>query len=182
MILTQQFATIMEYYAINQEPIRLFTYKASEEDTLNPPGFVSIFDYELNEAELEEYSLVFVKTQRAFGLYSLSNEGAEYIGIGETPEEALAHGIYQIIRRDHWHSELPFIPLVDFTEAWIIDEVECLPTSHAVHMTAEDLQEYEEIDSVWVSEYAPSQFAWSSNFVNAVEMLIPHLPQSWQVH
>lgn len=182
MILTHQFASIMQDFAINLEPIRLFTYRAKDEVTYTPPGFVSIFDYELNDAELEQYSLVFVKTRRAYGIYSLSNEGAEYIGLGDTPEEALAHGIYQIIRCDHWDSELPFLPVVEFTEAWIVDEAECLPARHAVHMTTEELKEYESVDSVWVSEYAPSQFAWSPSFVDAVELLLPHLPQSWRVH
>lgn len=182
MLLPPQFASIIEDFAINQEPIRLFVYKSTEDDQFNPPGFLTIFDYELNEAELEEYSLIFVKTRRAYGLYMLSNEGAEYIGLGDTPEEALAHGVYQIVRRDHWHSELPFLPSVEFTEAWIADEVECLPAQYAVHMTTEELKEYDSLDSVWVTEYAPSQFIWSPNFVNAVEALLPHIPQSWKVH
>lgn len=182
MLLTQEYASIAEDFAIDAEPIRLFTYRAQSEDTLNPPGFVSIFNYELNEEEMNLYSLVFTKSIRAYGLYSLSNEGAEYIGLGSTPEEALAHGVYQTVRCDFWHNGLPFLPDIEHTDAWIVDEAECIPTRHSVHVDEETLTESEGIETVWVTEYAPSQFAWSLTFVAAVECLLPHLPTSWKVH
>ena len=183
MLLPPQFVSVLDDFVLSLEPVRLWIYTATEGCTNNPPAHLSVFDYELNEDERTQYSLQFKETRRAYGLYTFSNEGAEYIGLGETKEPALAHGIYQILRQEHWDCSLPFIPSIEYTEAWIIDDKECLPAIYAPkNMDEEELEEYQGLDSIWSVEYAPNQFIWSPNYVNAVEILLMHIPESYEVH
>ena len=39
-----------------------------------------------------------------------------------------------------------------------------------------------QVDDVWVCEYAPNEFVWSDQFENVVKLLLPHLPESHEVH
>jgi len=184
MLLPPQYISVIEDFALTTEPINLWVYQCSEECSFHAPEELSIFDYELNEQERQEYSLVFKKRHRAYGMYSFTNEGPLYIGMGATEEEALAHGVYQIVRKEHWDGGLPFSPSIEYTEAWIsYDGKECLPALFAPKvMDDEELGEYKGLDHVWSVEYAPNQFLWASEYVDAVETLLLNLPESYEVH
>jgi len=189
---------IFKDLAITEQPERLWAYvDRDNDDTFCPKSYLHIYDYALNSDELEEYNLKPVPLQpsagfKAYGMYEMTSEGAIYKGWGETTHFCVAHTLYQAIRQDFWKSNLGFNPTINFCEAMVFGETECIPTKYMRFENKEEMNDYIEthaerptqqfVDDVWVIEYAPSQFKWATEFEDAVKALLPHLPENFEVH
>ena len=157
---------------------------------IDPEHYVHIFDYELTAEEQDEQSLKPVATfqnKDMYGLYGMTNEGAQFFGFGPTEEECIAHTVYQAIRMDFWGAALGFIPLISFEEILVVGDSECIPTQHIRYQSDEErlaLLGEEEPGSQdgWAIEDAPSQWDWAMSFRAAVEKIYEYLPTSWEVH
>ena len=163
---------------------------------IDPKHYVHIFDYELTAVEQDEQSLEPVATfqnKNMYGLYGMTNEGAQFFGFGPTEEECIAHTVYQAIRMDFWGSNVGFVPLISYEEILVVGEDECLPTQHIRYRSEDELQDL--IDGMnikepvnqgygegWAIEHAPSQWSWAMSFRAAVEKIYEYLPSSWEIH
>lgn len=172
--------------AVESMPIArgdFYLYGDNQPGAFFPVDHVHVEDEMLTHAETTErgiHSLNFIHDGVA--VIAESSHGDTYLGVGHTEEQARGVALIQAIRHDHWALGLPFIPSVHRDEVWVVDSDECVPTRFARIESPEDIEEYQGVDEVWCVEYAPSQFTWSHDFVDAINKLIPHLPQSWRVH
>lgn len=160
-----------------------FIYSDNEPGSYSPSHHIYIEDEMLTHAETTErgiHSLNFIHDGVA--VIAPSPHGDTYLGVGHTEEQARGIALVQAVRYDHWALGLPFTPSLNREEVWVVDSDECVPTRFVHIESQEDLEEYKGIDEVWCVEYAPSQFTWSHDFVEAINKFISHLPQSWQVH
>lgn len=178
--LPPQYATLFDHYETTVQKETLYLYRARKDNDVDAPLHVSIFDYELCEHQLEEFSLEPMKKVVAHGVYQMTNEGALFIGYGPTPYLAQAFAYYQILRNDFWLSPFDFLPTVSFSECALLENDDCIPTA----LMTEDLYEDEQyfIEDVFCVEYAPNQWKYAHSFELALEELSPHIPSSWKLH
>lgn len=179
--LPPSYANIFDYYETTTETERLYLYEATNpEKDISPPGHIAIFDYQLDEHELELYSLRYIKVVHGHAVYSMTNEGAMFIGYGPNPKMAQAFAFYQVLRGDFWNSDIHCLPTLDYTECALFGDDDCIPVAL---MTA-DMYEDEEylIEDVFCMQYAPGQWYYSHDFITAIEKLAQHIPNSLKVH
>lgn len=189
---------IFQDLVITENKERLWGYVDRDGDgTFAAPKHIHIFDYKLSQDELDEHNYEPVPEQsdsgfELYALYTPTSEGQQYYGWGLSSQFAVAHTLYQAIRTDHWSSGLGFIPEITFQEALIFSNTQCIPTEIMRFENKEEMNEYIDgatdkpiaplVDDVWVCEYAPNEFVWSDQFEKVVELLLPHLPESHEVH
>lgn len=175
------YANMFDHYETSSELETLYLYRAQVGNDINAPLHVFIFDYELCEHQLDEYSLVYMKTVQGYGVYEMTNEGAMFIGYGPTKKVAQAFAYYQALRNDFWQSPIEFIPSIAYGECVLLDDHECIPTA----LMTEELYEEEAfltVDDVYSVEYAPNQWMYHHDFILCLELLNPHVPSSWRLH
>ena len=183
---------IFQDLVITNQKERLWGYRDRDGGgTFDAPKQIFIHDYKLSQDEMEELNYELVPEQPEDGLllyalYTPTSEGQQYYGWGETTTFAVAHTLYQAIRRDHWGAGVGFNPEITLQEALVFSETDCIPTAVMRFESKEEMNEYIDenadkplapvVDDVWVCEYAPNQFLWAETFEKVVELMLPHLP------
>lgn len=156
-------------YTTSKDQKQLFIYVATKDDGFTPEGFTFIFDEELSVEDAAEQDLQFQGSLIAYACY----KDSDIVGAGDSPEQALAQGKYQHIRR-YTHQVDAFVPTIKRQEALILQENlieigECIPTAFTGALDIKD--EGGIIDTVYTVEYRDCQWAWADTLVDAVEIL-----------
>ena len=143
---------IFEDLVITNQKERLWGYRDRDGGgTFDAPKQIHIHDYKLSSEEMDELNYEPVPEQPedgflSYALYTPTREGHQYYGWGETTTFAVAHTLYQAIRRDHWGAGVGFNPIITFQEALVFSETDCLPTEL---MRFENKEEMNEFFSGW---------------------------------
>lgn len=173
-------------------PGRYHLYRDIEAD-INPPYQVLISDIVLNEDTCEYHDMIqkFMEVEGYCTWYHAGCGGGEphYIGIGHTEDQARWHGVYQLVRQEHWHNGLSFVPSIYQVDPKVIQNKQVTDSNtvsiHHLDQFSEFIYAqhlgtpFNEEGGLWLCEAQLGQFTVHSDYGAAVNEIVQQLPEGW---